>query len=261
MRGIGRSRVLALGLVLGVAACGSPPPADLNLAKTTLDKAVAAGAETYARESLKAAQEAQAALEAELKVQEGKWIKSYGKAQGLATAAQAAGEKAAADAARGRASVVANAKAGGEVPSGPNLFRNGDFSEGLDGWTRVPTAGVEVRVERPDKARPELRIHVTDAAQHVVLLQGINVKPDTPYVYEMEVKATGPIVSLYWDSEVGRFDAEASFPEWTKRRYVFISPRWDGKLRHADFHPLLTKGVGDISIRNVRLAELKVPTS
>ena len=258
MRGIGKPWVLTLCLVLGVAGCGTPPEPEMNLAKANLDKAVAAGADKYARESLKAAQQAQAALDAELKAQEGKWFKSYGKTQDLAIAVEAAADKAAADAAGGRAKVIANAKsAKGDAPSGPNLFRNGDFSEGLDGWARVSSPGVEVRVERPDKANAELRIRVADAAQHIVLLQGITVKPDTAYIYEMEVKSTGPIVALYWDSDVGRFDSERSFPNWTMLRYVFIAPRWDGKPRYGNFHPLLTKGVSDISIRKVRLAELK----
>ena len=256
MRGNGKPWVLTLCLVLGVSGCGSPPEPDMNLAKAALDKAVAAGADKYARESLKVAQQAQAALDAELKAQKSVWFKSYAKAQDLAIAAQAAGDKAADDAASGRTKFMARAISG-EAPSGPNLIRNGDFSEGLDGWGRVPTASVEVRVERSDKARSELRIHVTDAAQHVVLLQGITVKPDTPYVYEMEVKSTGRVVALYWESEVGRFNSETNFPDWTKLRYVFVTPPWDGRPRYANFHPVLTKGVGDVSIRNVGLAELK----
>ena len=47
---------------------------------------------------LKAADEARAALDAELKVQDGKWFKSYDKTKELAAAAKAAGDKAAADA-------------------------------------------------------------------------------------------------------------------------------------------------------------------
>ena len=52
----------------------------------------------YAAESLKAAQDARAALDAELKAQEGKWFKSYDKAKELAVAAKAAGDKASAEA-------------------------------------------------------------------------------------------------------------------------------------------------------------------
>ena len=248
--------MLTLGLALTVAGCASPPKADIDLAKATFDKAVAAGADNYATESMKAALRAQTALDAELKVQEGKWFKSYDKARDLAVAVQAAGDKALAGAAAGKEKLMAQAAAG-QAKGGPNLFRNGDFSEGLGGWARIPAASVEVRVERPNKdASSELRVHVADAVQHVVLLQGITVKPDTPYAYEMEVKSTSTIVALYWDSDVGRFNAEKSFPDWTKLHYVFITPHWDGQTKYANFHPLLTKGVGDISIKNVRLIEL-----
>lgn len=253
----GRLWLLTLCLVVGIAGCGSPPTPDMDLAKANLDKAVAAGADTFARESLKAARQAQAALDAELKAQEGKWFKSYDKARDLAIAVQAAGDKAAADAAAGRTTIMTTG-AKDDAPSGPNLLRNGDFSEGLTGWARVPAPGVDVRVEPSDKTHSELRAHVADATQHILVLQGITVKPDTPYVYEMEVKSTGPVVALYWDSDVGRFHLEKSFPEWTKLRYVFVTPHWDGKPRYSDFHPVLTKAAGDVSVRNVRLAELKI---
>jgi TonB family protein len=51
---------------------------------------------------LQAAQDARAALDSELKAQEGKWLKSYDKTKELAVAAKAAGDKAAADAAAGK---------------------------------------------------------------------------------------------------------------------------------------------------------------
>jgi len=50
------------------------------------------------RPKLKAAQDARAALDAELMAQEGKWFKSYDKTRELAAAAKAAGDKASADA-------------------------------------------------------------------------------------------------------------------------------------------------------------------
>jgi len=98
MRVIVGFRAMALGLALTVTACAAPPAAEVDAARAATDKAVAAHADQYAAESLKAAEEARAALDAELKVQEGKWFKSYDRAKELATAAKAAGDKAAADA-------------------------------------------------------------------------------------------------------------------------------------------------------------------
>jgi protein TonB len=89
--------------------CASPPSADVDAAKAALDKAATEHADQYAPESLKAAQDAGAALDAELKAQESKWFKSYDKAKELAASAKAAGEQAAADAitARERAEALA----------------------------------------------------------------------------------------------------------------------------------------------------------
>jgi len=94
--------MLVLGLAVTLVACATPPTADIDAVKTAISGADAAGAAEYAADSLKAAQDAQAALDAELKAQEGKWFKSFDKAKELATAAKAAGEKATTDAAAGK---------------------------------------------------------------------------------------------------------------------------------------------------------------
>jgi TonB family protein len=102
MRVIVRFRAIALGLAITVTGCASPPNADVDAAKAALDRAATDRAGQYAPGSLQAAQDARAALDAELKAQEGKWVKSYDKTKELAVAAKAAGDKAAADAAAGR---------------------------------------------------------------------------------------------------------------------------------------------------------------
>jgi len=102
MRLVVRFQVIALGLAITVTGCGSPPTADVDAAKAALDRAGTDRADQYAAESLKAAQDARAALDVELKAQEGKWFKSYDKTKGLAVAAKAAGDKAAADAVAGK---------------------------------------------------------------------------------------------------------------------------------------------------------------
>jgi TonB family protein len=114
MRSIVRFRAIALGLAITVTGCASPPNADVDAAKAALDKAASERAGQYAAESLKAAQDARATLDAELKAQEGKWFKSYAKTKELAVAAKAAGDKAAADAVAGKEkadAIAAKAKA------------------------------------------------------------------------------------------------------------------------------------------------------
>lgn len=102
MRVIVRFRAIALGLAITVTGCASPPNADVDAAKAALDRAATDRAGQYAAESLKAAQDGRAALDVELKAQEGKWFKSYDKTKELAVAAKAAGDKAAVDAVAGK---------------------------------------------------------------------------------------------------------------------------------------------------------------
>jgi TonB family protein len=104
-----RFRAIAVVLALMVVGCASPPSADVDAAKAAVDKAVTAGADQYAANSLKAAQEASAALDTELAAQQGKWFKSYEKTRELAAAAKAAGDKAAADAVAAKAEADAAA--------------------------------------------------------------------------------------------------------------------------------------------------------
>ena len=105
---------LTLGLAVTIAGCASPPNADVDAANAAVAKARDERASEYAADSLKAAQDAQAAVDVELKAQEGKWFKSYDRTRELAGEAKAAGDKAAADAVAGKAAaeaVAAKAKA------------------------------------------------------------------------------------------------------------------------------------------------------
>ena len=110
MRALIRLGAIALAVAVTLAGCGAPPAPDIDVARAAVDKAVADSAGQYAAESVKAAQEALAALDAELKAQEAKWFKSYDKAKELAAAAKAAGEKAAADAVAAKEKADAEAR-------------------------------------------------------------------------------------------------------------------------------------------------------
>jgi hypothetical protein len=94
--------VILATLAVMSEACATPPKADIDAASAAVDKAVAAKASQYAPESWKAAQDARAKLDAELKVQDGHlpMMRSYSEALKLADAAKAAGEKAEQNAAK-----------------------------------------------------------------------------------------------------------------------------------------------------------------
>ena len=90
-------------LIFALAGCGAPPTAEADAARQAMASASSAGADKYAAASLEEARTAQAALDAELKAQEGKFIKSYDRARELAVAAKTAADKAATDATSERA--------------------------------------------------------------------------------------------------------------------------------------------------------------
>jgi TonB family protein len=94
-------------IALTTAACSSPPTAEIDAARSSRASATTAGAEKFAPDAFKEAQAAETALEAELKAQDDKWVKSYDRARELAVAAKTAADKAATEAANGRERAVA----------------------------------------------------------------------------------------------------------------------------------------------------------
>jgi hypothetical protein len=93
--------------VLFLAACEDPPEPAIQSARASLASAAAVEASEYAPESLASAEEALRQLENELAVQEEKFamFRNYEESTRLATAAQAAAERAATDAEAGKQQV------------------------------------------------------------------------------------------------------------------------------------------------------------
>lgn len=264
MVGVGMSRRgvfggLLFGLTLAVAGCSAPPPVrDLDLAKSSFDKAVTVGAEGLAPESFRAAQQAQAALDAEMKAQVGKWFKSYDAASDLALAAQAAADKAVADAVAGAERMLSAAQsATDDSARGPNVLLNGDFSSGLDAWGSNPESDSTVSTEKTGPN--EYTWHVKyRKGNWGVIYQERPLKPNTVYVYEAWIKSTAPVVALYWQSDIGRFyQDDHTYPAWTHLRYVFRTPGWTGQPFRSGFNPVLMKGAGEAWLRDLRVWEFK----
>jgi hypothetical protein len=141
--------------------------------------------------------------------------------------------------------------------SGPNVPVNADFARGTDSWPVHPESQASVSIDEGSQR--------TGRAWHVnyrggnwqVINQEILLKPDTPYVYEAELKTTGPVVALYWQAETGRFFADgATYADWTKLTYVFVTPHWNGQPMRTGINPVLMKAPGDAWIRGLRLSEL-----
>jgi TonB family protein len=143
--------VLTVGLAVMTVGCGTPPTADIDAAKAAVAAAASSGAGQYAAESLKAAEEAQAALDAELKAQEANWFKSYDKAKELALAAKETGEKAAAEA--GAAKEKAAAAAAKEKADAEERAKAAAAAVRVGGKIKAPTKTKDVKPEYPAAAK------------------------------------------------------------------------------------------------------------
>lgn len=144
--------------------------------------------------------------------------------------------------------------------AGPNLFQNGDFSQGLASWARHPDSDATVQVERDPDGVPVW--HATyRRGNWATIDQEQTLQPDTPYVYEATIRSTGPVVALYWQAETGRHFEDNVYSAWTPLHYVFVTPNWEGKPHLASFLPVLMKGAGEVWIKGLRLSELKKPAS
>lgn len=100
--------VLALIALVG---CAKPPQQQIDAAKASVAAATAAQADVYAVDSLKAATDKAAALDAELAVQQSKFFKSYKVATQMTTELQQLADKAKADAVAGKEKAKADAAA------------------------------------------------------------------------------------------------------------------------------------------------------
>ena len=76
----GISVMLMATLLVG---CAKPPTAEMDAAKVSMDGAVSAGAGTYAKDGLKNLNDSWAAMQDEVKKQEGKLFKNYDNAKAM----------------------------------------------------------------------------------------------------------------------------------------------------------------------------------
>lgn len=138
--------------------------------------------------------------------------------------------------------------------AGPSLFTNGDFRLGVEGWEQSPDAKATRSVE-PDATTGAKAVHVSfKGGNWAVLMQGLMLQPDTPYVYRMRVRSTAPIVALYWQADVGHpFEQNRVYQEWTDLVFVFITPHWGGRPMAATVSPVLVQAPGEVWVADVQL--------
>lgn len=146
------------------------------------------------------------------------------------------------------------------VVAGPNLFVNGDFAQGLAGWAKHPDADATVSVELDTDATPMWH-GIYRGKNWSMIGQGVRLKPDTAYIYEATIKSTVPVISLYWQTDIGRHFEDKTYADWTTLRYVFVTPHWDGKPLTGEFAPVLMPGPGEVRFKSIRISELTKPPS
>lgn len=142
---------------------------------------------------------------------------------------------------------------------GANLLKNGDFAAGTRNWERSPDADVDLVVERDVRVDAPVVHAKFRGGNWAVLVQQTSLSPDTAYVYSMHVRSTAPIVSLYWQADVGHpFEENRVYHAWTPLVSVFITPKWDGRAVAASFSPILVMAPGDVWVADVRLARFSL---
>lgn len=94
MRNVITASAFVLAAGLASAGCGSPPQREIDEAAAAWEKTATVQADQYAADALQDARAARARLDAELAVQEKRWIKSYERSKELADAARSAAERA-----------------------------------------------------------------------------------------------------------------------------------------------------------------------
>src|SRR5512136_1413236 len=86
MKGIAKYLATGLSVMLMAAllvGCAKPPTQEMDAAKVAMDAAIGAGADKYAKDSLKSINDAWAAAQDEVKKQEGKLFKNYDNAKSM----------------------------------------------------------------------------------------------------------------------------------------------------------------------------------
>lgn len=141
---------------------------------------------------------------------------------------------------------------------GANFLINADFAEGLKGWFKHPETDATIQIETESDGVPVWHA-VLRRGNWAPISQEQQLKANTPYIFEATIRTTVPVVALYWQQEVGQFFQSGSYRDWTALRYVFVTPRWEGKPRTVTFHPVLMRIAGEAWIKNLRLSEIRQP--
>ncbi|MFN8060640.1 MAG: hypothetical protein U0Q12_15910 [Vicinamibacterales bacterium] len=147
---------------VGLAGCAQPPTAEISAVDAAIQQAEAAGATDYAAEAIRAARDAKAQLDAELKAQEGKFglMRSYTEASKLAAAAKQAGEQAAKAAAAGKEQ--AKAAATSAIAAAQTALQSA--SDLLDKAPRGKGTAQDIEAMKSDLAGVQTTLTDADAA-------------------------------------------------------------------------------------------------
>ncbi len=141
-----------------------------------------------------------------------------------------------------------------------NLFVNPSFADGVDGWHIAPQlAGQFELLPDEDGDGQVLKFVNPSDAQIIPLDQTVALKPNTVYVYQVEVFSTVELRALYWKSgeiEQFSFGTTQVYGEWTVVQAMFLTPDWGEGVREVFLAPILFRGQGIAALRSVGLFEL-----
>lgn len=140
---------------------------------------------------------------------------------------------------------------------GPPLLRNPSFTAGVLPWLTHPESDATIRIDR-DVEGTHVWYSDFRGGNWSVMSQEQVLQPDTPYLFEVTIRTTVPVVALYLQVDEGQFFERRSYPTWTTLQYVFVTPKWV-LPRSAIIQPVLTPFAGEVWLKHLRLAPLRVP--
>ncbi len=148
-------------MVVAMTGCAKPPQELQTSVQSAMDEAKAAGAETYAPESLNKAQETMGQAQAEIETQNGKFalFRSYKKAEELLNQARTEAETAKSDAAAGKE------RARQEADAAINQAKT-DLQTAMDALSKAPRGkGTKAEIEAMQQELTSLQQTLSEAEQ------------------------------------------------------------------------------------------------
>jgi len=88
------------------------------------------------------------------------------------------------------------------------------------------------------------------------------LKPNTLYLYSVEIQTISPTATLYWSLDgKGDYLEMRSYPDWTRLAILLVTPDWSGEAMTVSFSPALFDHLELVSLRNFYIGPVVLQNS